>query len=218
MTDQVQHLIDRIRKDAVHVAAQQSQEVLAKAQAQADSLVADARIKAAALTQQAERERQQLIERGTQSLTQAARDLLLDVGARLQQMVDNILASAVAEAMTPALIEQMLLRLAEGFAGNGVAEGQIDVLVSPADREQLCAFAMQRLRGKLEQGVQVHADQRLARGFRLSFADGSVQLDFSSEAIASSLARLLRPQIASIVMAAALSTGPQVQSVPAGVP
>ncbi len=218
MTDQVQHLIDRIRRDAVHAAEQQSQEVLAKAQVQADAIVADARAKAATLTQQAERERQQLIERGTQSLTQAARDLLLDVGARLEQMVDHLLASAAAEAMTPALIEQMLLRLAESFAKNGVAEGQIDVLVSPADREQLRAFAMQRLRGKLEQGVQVHADQRLARGFRLSFANGSVLHDFGSEAVASSLARLLRPQIASIVMAAALSTDPQVHGVPAGVP
>lgn len=206
MTDQVQHLIDRIRKDAVQTAEQQSQDLLIKARAQAEAIVAEARAKATATTHQAERERQQLIERGTQSLTQAARDLLLDIGDRLLHMVEKLLATASTAALSPAVIEQMLLRLAEGFAENGVAEGQIDVIVSAADRERLLAFAMQQLRGKLEQGVQVSADQRLARGFRLSFANGSVQHDFSSDAIATSLARRLRPQMADIVMAAALGT------------
>ena len=218
MTDQVQHLIDRIRKDAVQTAEQHSQEVLNKAREQADAIVAEARAKAAAMGQQAERERQQLIDRGTQSLNQAARDLLLDVGGRFQTMLDQLMAAASKDAMTPALIEQMLLRLADGFAKNGIAEGQIDVLVSPADHKQLMTFALEKLRTKLEQGVEVSADQRLARGFRLVFAGGSVQHDFSSEAIAQALARLLRPQIADIVMSAALGKGARTSGVAAGKP
>jgi V/A-type H+-transporting ATPase subunit E len=206
MTDQVQHLIERVRKDAVQAAEQESRQILGKAQAQADALLGHARTQAADIVQQAERERTQLIERGTQTLQQAARDLLLEVGSRFEHMVEQLLADATAQTLTPAVIEQMLLRLADGFAKNGVAEGQIDVLVRPADRERLQTFALQQLRGKLEQGVQVHADQRMAQGFKLTYCAGSVQHDFSAAAIARALAYLVRPQLAEVVMHAALGS------------
>jgi V/A-type H+-transporting ATPase subunit E len=208
MTDQVQHLIDRIRQDAVQAADRQSQELLAQARAQADALLAQGRAAAAQHQREAEQQAARLVEQGTRSLQQAARDVLLKVGERVEDLVREALAAAVDAALRPQVVEEMLLRLADGFAKNGVVEGQLALTVGPEDKERLTRLVMDKVREKLEQGVTVSIDPRLGRGFRLSYAGGAVHHDFTGEAIANALAGLLRPNLAEIVMRAALSVAP----------
>jgi V/A-type H+-transporting ATPase subunit E len=204
MTDQVQHLIDRIRRDGVAAVEQQCKDLLTQARSQADAIVAQARKTAETLEQDAEHRAAELVERGIRNLQQASRDLLLQVGERLEQMVRDLLAQATDQAMRGEVVEQMLLRLAEGFATNGAIEGQIDIIVGEADKERLMRFIMGQVRDKLEQGVTVVVDPRVRRGFKLSHAGGTIHHDFTGEAVAAALATLLRPQLAEIVMQAAL--------------
>lgn len=207
MTDQVQQLIDKIRTDAVQAANQQSQQVLADARAEAERLVAEARSKAAELTKQAEKQAKDLHERGAQTLRLAARDLLLKIGQQLEDLVEQLMHETTDKVLGVEVVEQMLVHLAKGFAENGVAEGQIEIAVGKHDRERLQRFAMTELRQRLEQGVNLRFDNNLGNGFRLSYANGTVHHDFTAAAIAAGLAQTVRPQLAEIVLQAALLQG-----------
>ncbi len=205
MTDQVQHLIDRIRKDAVQASEQKAREVMEQARADAERILAEARATAAETVAQAGRQSQELLERGTRSLAQASRDLLLQVGQQLERLVSAIVAKEAGEALRPEIVEQMLITLADGFARNGLSEGQIDLMVGNEERDHLAQFVVAELRKRLEQGVVVHVDPRMGRGFRVAIAGGTVRHDFTPEAIAEAFMSVLRPQIADVVMKAALS-------------
>jgi len=204
MSDQVQHLIDRIRKDAVSAAEQQAGTILAEARAKAERIVAEADAKAAATVRAAEQQGKEFAERGERGLQHAARDLLIAVGQAVERIVKQLVTDRAHDALKVEVVEQMLIRLADGFARNGVSEGQIDILISAADREPLVRFAMTELRKRLEQGVDLKVDPRLDRGFRISYAKGAIHHDFTPKAVAEALARFVSPQLADVVMKAAL--------------
>jgi V/A-type H+-transporting ATPase subunit E len=55
-------------------------------------------------------------------------------------------------------------------------------------------------------GLELHVDNEILKGFRVSFADDHAYLDFTNEAIADSLTAFLRPKLAEIVSRVAKET------------
>ena len=122
-------------------------------------------------------------------------------------MLDNLLVKATQEALRPDVVEQMLLRLCEGLAKSGLDEKEVTIAVSPGERDRIATFALGKLRDALKQGAQVHIDQHLQQGFRLSFGGDTVRHDFTPAAIANLLSQFVRPQLGEIVQRAALGKG-----------
>ena len=204
MTDQVQHLIDRIRRDAVEAGQSDAARIQQLAKDEASRIVEQAQARAAAVVAEAEQKARALLDRGGKALEQAARDLLLAIGQRLQSMLDELLASSVREALRPEVVEQMLVRLSEALAQNGFDEKAMTVIVSPGERDRVAAFALGKLREALQQGAQVHVDQNLRQGFRISFGNDTVRHDFTPASIAALLSQFVRPQLGEVVQRAAL--------------
>ena len=204
MTDQVQHLIERIRRDAVAASLAEAGEIRQRAQDEASRTVLAAQARASAIVAEADQKATALIDRGGKALEQAARDLLIGIGQRLSAMVDALLATAAKDALGQDMIEQMLLRLCEGMAKSGLDEKGLVISVSPGERVRIAPFAMEKLRGVLKLGVEVHIDQQLQQGFRLSLGNDTVHHDFTPAAIAALLAQFVRPQIGEVIQRAAV--------------
>jgi V/A-type H+-transporting ATPase subunit E len=51
----------------------------------------------------------------------------------------------------------------------------------------------------MSKGLELHVDNEILKGFKVSFADDHVYLDFTQEAIAEALTTFLRPKLAEIV-------------------
>ncbi|MBK9384741.1 MAG: hypothetical protein IPN34_08010 [Planctomycetes bacterium] len=207
MTEQVQQLIDRIRRDGVAVAEKEAASIVSSAQQRAGEILATAEQRAAELRKSAELDAQKFAERGERALQQAARDLLLRVGRALEDVVLRLLEQRAAEALSPATIEQLLLRFAEGFADRGGEAVPLDVWIGSEWQERLIAFSRNELRSALERGFEVHLDAGLARGFDLRLKDGELRHEFRPQAIAAALGEVVRPSIAAIVQRAALELG-----------
>lgn len=199
MAEELQHLIERIRKEAVDAAEAQSAQIVSKAREKAAALVKEAEEKAKGKMLKAEQDAQVFTERSTRALEQAARDLLITVG----QGVENVLADIVDEAVDKALdiegLKKMLVKLVESYCAHQGEESRIDVLLSPRDQEELVKFFADQYRQKLLHGVKLHVDNEIFKGFKVSFVNDHVYHDFTKEAIAESLANFLRPQLAEIV-------------------
>lgn len=199
MAEELQHLIDRIQKEAVEAAEQQSARIVSKAKEKAAALVREGEEKARALRAQAEKDAEAFRERGTRTLEQAARDLLISVG----QGVENILADIVDEAVDKALdigtLKQMLVKLVESYCAHGGEESRLDLLISPQDQQELVKFFADQYRQKLLHGAELHVDSGVFKGFKVTFKEGNAYHDFTKTAIAESLVNFLRPHLAEIV-------------------
>ena len=199
MQDELQPLIDRIKKEAVDTAGDEAGRIIADAEKKAATIVADAEHKAKSLIEKADRDAAAFTDRSLNTLNQASRDVLISIGAGVDKMFADLVAASVSKSLDQATVQEMLVRLVEAY---GISQGktnQVDVLLGKEDGEKLAALLKARLLEKFTEGVEVRVDNTAFRGFKISFSEGSVYHDFSSEAIAEAISAFLRPQLAKIV-------------------
>ena len=202
MAEELQHLIERIRKEGVESGEKAADSLVAEAKKKAAAIVADAQKQAKELSAKADQEAAAFAERGKQTLQQAARDLLISIGGSVGDVVAGIVDAKVGAALSPDLVAQMLLKLAEAYAKDG-GEGGIVAMLGEADAAAVKGYFAKEYQGKLAAGIQIESDKGIFKGFRVGTKGGQVFHDFTKEAIAESLASFLRPELAQIVKKAA---------------
>jgi len=203
MDEQLQSLLDRIRSEGVERAEAEAASIIGAANERAGRIVAEAEAEADGLRQGAEADAQASRERAEKALEQAGRDFLLALQKRIEALLRETLRDTVAAALTPDVVADMLVRLAEAYAAHDMNESRIDVLLSPEDRERLAALVMQKYRDLANQGLTLRIDERLDKGFEVSFVDDNLYHDFSLTALAEALAPVLKPPLGEIVERAA---------------
>lgn len=207
MAEELQHLIERIQREAVDTGERQAAEIVAKAKKQAAEIVAEAEKKAKAHWEKAERDAEQFTERSRKTLQQASRDLLITVGQGVENIVGSLARDAAAASLTPEIVQAMLQKLVEKYWELPERDHRIEVILSKQDQDKLIAFFKAKYQEKLQQGLEVKADERILKGFKVKLANGRVEHSFTNEAIAEALASFLRPHLAAIVYQAARESG-----------
>ena len=202
MAEELQHLIERIRKEGVESGEKAAESLVAEAKQKAAKIVADAQKQAKDRVVKAETDSAAFAERGRATLRQAARDLLISIHSSVSDVVGGIANAKLDEALTPDLMAQMLLKLAEAYARDGGAGGMVAML-GEADAAAVKAAFAKEYQNKLAAGIQIESRKEIFKGFHAAKKDGQVFHDFTKEAIAESLANFLRPELAQIVKKAA---------------
>ena len=203
MTEELQGLLDRIRSEGVERAEAEAARIIAQAEARAVGIVAEAEEQAAALRRSAEADAVAAAERGQTALEQAGRDFLLSLEKSVEAVLRETLCETVAEALTPGVMAEILVRLADAYAAHDMNESRVDVLLSPEDRDAVGAIVLEKYRDLVRQGLTLRPDERVDGGFKVSFVDYHLYHDFSAEALAEALAPVLKPPLCDIVKRAA---------------
>ena len=206
MAGELQPLLDQIQKEGIEKAETEASAILARAKEQSAKITGDAEAAAAALIAKAEADAKVFEQRGVATLEQAARDVILSVGQGIKHIFDDLVLSSTGDALRPDVLETMMVKMAQASAERLGTESRIELLISKADQGQLVNFFMDKYREKLIHGVELHADNGVLKGFKVSFADDYVFLDFTQDAIAKALMEFLRPKLAEIVGRAAQKT------------
>ncbi|WP_051261630.1 hypothetical protein [Desulfovibrio inopinatus] len=202
MAEELRHLIERIQNEAVGEAEAKAVEIVAKAKAQAAALVDDARYEAKAIVETAKKDSEVYVERSRKTLEQAARDLLITVGQGVENILDDIVAAAVDQALDVTTVQNMLVSMA-GQCALMEGETRLEILVSPEQQEEIIKYFADQYRKQLIRGVELHVDNEILKGFRVSFRHDEVYLDFTNDAIAEAMSEFLRPKLSRIVRRAA---------------
>jgi V/A-type H+/Na+-transporting ATPase subunit E len=200
---ELQHLIERIRREAIDDAEKKAETIVSGARDKAAARLKETEAKAETILRKAEEDAKVFVHRSRRTLEQAARDLLITVGQGVENILSDIVEGALEETLDDDLFRSMLVKIAEAYAERDGNESRIEVLVSEKDREQLVQFFAGRYRDSLAKGVEIHSDNKILKGFRVSVTDGRVQHDFTPEAMAEALSAFLRPHLSEIVHRAA---------------
>lgn len=203
MEEQLQSLLDRIRHEGVEQAEAEAASIVDAAQERARGIVAEAEADADRLRRGAELDAEKSRERGEKALEQAGRDFLLALQKRIEAILCETLRDTLATALTPDVVADMLVRLADAYAAHDMNESRVDVLLAAEDRERVADIVMQKYRDLVNQGLILRADERLDKGFKVSFVDDKLYHDFSLTALAEALAPVLKPPLGACVERAA---------------
>jgi V/A-type H+-transporting ATPase subunit E len=202
--EDLQNLLDRIQKDGVEQAEAQAASILAQARENAAAIVRDAEKQAADTRAAGEKDAAVFVERSNKTLEQAARDFLISVGRSLEKVFEDVGRECVGAALTPETMEQMLIRMAEMYVERGARESHIDILLNAQDRKALVAILMNKDRELLERGMDLRVDDSISRGFKVSFRDDHLYHDFTVQSIADAISQLLKAPLREIVQRVAL--------------
>lgn len=206
MAEELQSLIDRIQKEAVDTGEQQAARIITQAKEKAAALIKEAEAKAASVLEKAEKDSELFAARGQQALAQASRDLLITVGRGVEKIFDQLAGQAADQALDEQGLRALLTRLVETYVKSDATGEPVEILLSPDDKAKLESYIRQRFAAELAKGVEIAADARLARGFKVRLRDRHIEHDFSREAIAEAVASFLRPALSETVYRVARET------------
>ncbi|TVM32727.1 hypothetical protein [Oceanidesulfovibrio marinus] len=206
MSESLEHLISRLQQEAVQEAESKARVIVSNAQEKAAAILEQAEQEKAAIIQNGQEEAAAYVERADAQLQQSARDVLISVRRGIENILKQLVAEAVDEAMTIDVLQQMLAGMAQSCADRS-GDHRLEFLLSPRDKEKLVAFFASRYREKMASGVKIRVDRDIEQGFKVAFKEGEVYLDFTNDAVAEALSLYLRPRLAEIVKTAATGKG-----------
>jgi V/A-type H+-transporting ATPase subunit E len=206
MPDDLQHLMERIRKEAIDSAQAEADRLIDQAREQAAALVRDAEARAKTTLEKAEQDARVHAERSQRTLEQAARDMLITVGQGVENILRDIVGNSVNGALDTEFLQRMMLAIAQAYCAKEGQESRIQFLISQQDQKAIVDFFADQYRRRLVKGVEIVTDNGVLKGVRVAIKDEQVQHDFTAEAIAEALVQFLRPHLAEIVHRAARAT------------
>lgn len=205
----VQQLIERLHGEG-----------LAKGQAEAEQLIADARAKAVEIIDEAKREADEIAtsaiheaERtrvaGEEAVRIAGRDTILRLTDELAEDFVRKLRHLVGHTLQDTeFLRSMILQITSGaVAGEPGGAQNVVVMVDPAteenelpaDQESLDAFIRSLIGETLQDGLTFEIEESEVPGVRVQAVDGDLEIDLTAETLTALLVKHLSPRFRAIV-------------------
>lgn len=194
MSVQLNELIDRIKKEGLEAAEQETARVRLQAEEQAARIIADARAQAEALLSRARAEAQRFEQTGREGVRQAGRDVVLNLRKELETLFSTILQSRVSGALQGDALKEALAALFRNWRSDSGAGPEVLVPAKTWDamRDQLLAALAEQIRG----GLTIKPAGSVRGGFRVAEKDGRAYFDFTDESLSEFLMEHLNPRLA----------------------
>ena len=197
MTEDLQQLLDRIRREGVEKAETEAKAIVEAARKEAAETLAKAKTEAEGLRKEAEKDAKAFAQRAEQQVRQAVRDVNLQVAQDLENQIVNLLGDDVKGALADrGNVAKWVSQAVDAYLAGG--EKGIEVELGGKAAEWAGELRAQ-LRAKAADRVRVEGSPAFPEGFTIRLAGGRVEQCFTAEAVTDALARLLRPQIAELL-------------------
>ena len=170
---QIQDLVTSIRKEGIEAANAEAESILSEAKKKAETIVATARNEAAQYKDQAEKEIAILRESAAVSAEQAKRDAVLAFKSEIQAEFEKILAVDIGKELQGEGLGKLIRAAVAGEnVGDYVAE------VAEVSQELKAEIAKE-----IKEGLEIRPTKNVQQGFRLAAKDGSGYFDCSDDGI-----------------------------------
>ena len=197
MAEELQSLLDKINAEGVQKAEAEAARIIENAKKQAQEIRSEAEAQAAAAVKDAAEQAAALETRAEAAIKQAARDVLLQLQAELQNRIEKAVAGAAEEALTPQFMTELIRSMAAAFAADPAAD--VTVLTAAKDAAVLEGTLKAALAASFKQQPKVLASAGVKGGMEVSFQDGKLYFDFTSDAITELVAAYIGPRLGAML-------------------
>ena len=191
MAEELQNLLEKIKRDGVDKANAEAAAIVNKAKAEAAAIVKDAQAQAEAAKAAAKTQADQDAARAAETIRQAARDTVLKVESAVTTLLSALLTKSVDTALAdPAVAAPLAAEAVKALVkGDAAAEVAANGKLVEALRAQLAA----------QSNIKVVLDEATQAGFTVKLDGGRVEHDFTGAVVTDALASRLRPDLAKLL-------------------
>jgi hypothetical protein len=195
MAHNVQSFVETLRSDGVEVGRQAAEEI--------EQMIGEAEAQARKILEDAERQRQTLLERTRTDLELAARDTVARLRDVLSQAVNRLLKREVSTALQDSeFIKDLIREIASAYAhADATGEQAMELNVPEPMERKLADWAIASFHqggDKPALSVELHGALTTA-GFEYKLASGTVEL--TPESAVQVLSQIVTPQLEELIAA-----------------
>lgn len=192
-------IIDKIKEEGVGEAERKSSDIISEAEKKANSIIEDANRQKEAAIKKAEQNAENLRKNAEEAIRQASRDVLLSLREQIVGLFDKIVKREVAGQISPPVLKEMIMGLAEKFKKEGKLD--VEVLLSEKDKKSMEKTLLSALKKEMKKGVTIKTSPSIEHGFLIGERGKSSYYDFTDDAIAEAFTAHLNPKIVEILTA-----------------
>jgi V/A-type H+-transporting ATPase subunit E len=191
----IQPLLDKIKREGIEEANKAAEEILEQARFKAENILKKGEAKAQKEISEATADIEKKKRAFEESMHHAGRNLMISLNSQIRRVCEHIMERHVAEALTPAFMRDIILKLIDKWDASTGEKG-IELLLSEEDCQRLEAALHESLKRELKQGITLRPMEHIQAGFRIGEKDGHMHYDFTHKTIAEILSEYLSPRIA----------------------
>lgn len=198
MEQQIQELVDSIKRDGIDEANNKRSEILTEAKAQAKEIISNSEKEAAAIIEKAKREVNIMKQSAHESIRQGSRDVILSLKKSIFAHMDLLLNQHIKETLTP----EQTVALIVSVVKSGIKDSkQSSIEVSKKSIKGLEEKLRKDLEKELKGGLELNIVPNIDVGFHYADKKGNSYYDFSDEEISNLLSPYLNDAITEILSA-----------------
>ena len=197
MEMELKTIIEKIKEEGVEEAAKKTGDMISQAEKKARDTMEAAEREKEDIIKKAGKEAEKLKKNGEEALQQASRDVLLGLREEIIALFDSIVKKEVAKQLSPEVLKDMIIALAEKFKKD--EEPDIEILLDEKDKAVLEKGFLAKLKEKMAKGVILKASPRVGKGFLIGGKGKESYYDFTDEAIAEVFKVFLNPKVAELL-------------------
>ena len=198
MAEELQGLLDRIRKEGLDKAEEESATIVAEARQKAEEIKKAAEKEAARKIADAETEAQKFEQRSISAVEQAARDVVLSVGDAIAHAFTLLIQQKTSQALDDASFAKTIQDVVRAYSQQNESAG-MDLLLSPQKTEEIKSYLNNALAKEMRKGLTIQSSRGILSGFSVVLRDKGIEHDFRGETLTAAFLELLRPQLGEIV-------------------
>lgn len=191
MEQQIQDLVDSIRKEGIDKAKLDAERIISEAEARAKAIIEDAEKERARLLEGAKASIETERASAQSSIKQAARDVSLSLRKSIEGKYTEILKAGCRDAMHGSDLVAILKAVISGEFSGSIVE------IPEADMDAVAAELSAQFADEIRKGLEFRPSSRISSGFRIIEKDGSGYIDMTGE----ESAELLLPYLSSSLKA-----------------
>ncbi len=190
MEQQIQDLINSIKKEGIDSATEESRKIIEEATRKAEAIVKEAEAEKEKMLSDGMRRLEKEKASFSESLKMAARDLSLSFRKEIEGKIQALLDEKVNSSFDEATLKELLKTVIEAEF-----KGDVVVTLPEEKRKSIASSLLSELASELDRGVELSFSQSLQGGFKVAAKDGRAYIDLSDE----ETVKLLYPYISSSV-------------------
>ncbi len=197
MAEDIKGLIEKINREGVLAAESKARAIEEEARLKVEEILAKARAEAQRLISEAKIVVQKDSQREKALLTQAGRDMLLVLKGQLNAMLDKVINTEIREAFNTKELFKILSALIQNIYKQ--QDVSIVVSLSKEDLEKLEGGFLTKLKEETKKEIVLRPAEDIRAGFTISFDAGKSQFDFSDKALTEYISIYLKPKLKEIL-------------------
>lgn len=207
MTQQIQELIDKIKKEGLETATSTALDIESEAKQNANKIIESAKKEASQIVSDARNQAVKLNESTLKSLQNSSRDMMLSLKSQINDMLKQIVHAEIKESLSSDNLTEIVSKVINSFVEKSQDIENIEVALNSADLSKLKDGILSKLQDKLKGKVAFEPSEEITTGFTISFDSKNSCFDFSETSLVAYLSAYVNNQVKELLEKAVKKDG-----------